>query len=150
MSIDVEARVTINRPRVHVAAFMFEPRNDMIWTKAVIACRQLDDGPLRAGSRVERTVKFLGKQFAYVYEVLDADVQRFLELAVQQPFPMRVRYQLDDDESGTIASIRTWGDATGFFRIAAPLMAPLVRKNITRDLQLMKAHLDAKRDLHEG
>jgi hypothetical protein len=145
MSIDVETRVTIRRPRAEVAAFMFDPRNDMIWTKAVIACRQLDEGPLGKGTRVERTVKFLGRRFSYVYEVLEADLERFLELAVTQPFPMRVRYQLDDDgDGGTIAAIRTWGDATGFFRLAAPLMAPMVRKNITRDLELMKAHLEGR------
>lgn len=143
MSIDVETRVTIRRARAEVAAFMFDPRNDMIWTKAVVASRQLDDGPLRTGSKVERTVKFLGRRFAYVYEVLDADLQRYLELAVAQPFPMRVRYQLDDaEEAATIATIHTWGDATGFFRMAAPLMAPMVRKNIARDLELMKAHLE--------
>lgn len=144
MSIDVQARVTIRRPRADVAAVMFEPRHDMVWTKAVIACRQLTEGPLGPGSRVERTVAFLGREFAYVYEVLESDPDRYLELAVTQPFPMRVRYQLDDAEGeGTIATIHTWGDATGFFRLAAPLMAPMVRKNITRDLERLKAHLEA-------
>jgi hypothetical protein len=144
MSIDVECRVIIHRPRAQVAAFMFDPRNDKAWTKAVIDVRQLTEGPVAPGTKVERTVKFLGKRFSYTYEVLDADLQRFLELSVTQPFPMHVRYQLDDtDDGNTIASIHTWGDATGFFRIAGPLMAPMVRKNIARDLELLKQQLEA-------
>ena len=147
MSIDVETRVTIRRPRGEVAAFMFDPANDMLWTKAVVACRQLTEGSLRAGSRVERTVVFLGRRFAYVYEVLEADPLRYLELSVAKPFPMRVRYQLDDAEDGnTIATIHTWGDATGFFRIAGPLMAPMVRRNIARDLEVLKRHLEDRRE----
>ena len=125
---------------------MFDPRNDKAWTKAVIEVRQLDEGPVRPGTRVERTVRFLGKRFSYVYEVLASDPQRSLELTVTQPFPMHVRYQLDDAENGdTVASIRTWGDATGFFRVAGPLMAVMVRKNIGRDLEMLKRQLEAGR-----
>lgn len=68
---------------------MFDPRNDAIWTTGVIECRPLTDGPLRQGSRVERTVKFLGRRFGYQYEVVAADGERFVEMRVTQPFRVR-------------------------------------------------------------
>lgn len=124
---------------------MFDPRNDERWTKAVLEIRQLTDGPVGPGTKVERTVKFLGRRFSYTYEVLAIDRERYLELSVTQPFPMHVRYELDDDGNGdTIATIRTWGDATGFFRMAGPLMAPMVRRNISRDLELLKQLLETQ------
>lgn len=124
---------------------MFDPRNDAVWTRAVVEVRPLTDGPLRAGSRVERVVKFLGRKFGYLYEVTAADA-RSVEIKVQQPFPMHVRYELRDAPEGTLASIHTHGDATGFFRVAAPLMTRMVRRNITRDLAMLKQHLERAPD----
>jgi hypothetical protein len=144
MAIDVTTEVVIRRPRADVAAFMFDPRNDATWTTGVVECRPLDDGRLRTGSRVERHVKFLGRKFAYLYEVVDAEDDAFVEMKVEQPFPMLVRYELVDADGGTIARIRARGDATGFFRVAAPFMARMVRRNIGKDLELLKQHLEQR------
>ena len=143
MGVDVHTQVLIGRPRAEVAAFMFEPRNDTLWTTGVVECRPRTDGPLRTGSRVERISKFLGRRFAYEYEVTAADADSFVEMRVDQPFPMQIRYQLDDASGGTLVGIRARGDAKGFFRIAGPLLGRMVRRNITRDLETMKEYLEA-------
>lgn len=144
MSIDVQTEVLIRRPRAEVAAFMFDPRNDAIWTTGVVECRPLTDGPLRKGSRVERISKFLGRQFGYQYEVVAADGARFVQMHVDEPFPMEIRYELEVRPEGTLTRIRAQGDATGFFRLASPLMSKMVRRNITHDLELLKQHLEAR------
>ena len=52
--------------------------------------------------------------------------------------PMQIRYQLDEAPGGrTLASIRAQGDATGFSKIAGPLMAVMVERNITNDLETL-------------
>jgi hypothetical protein len=59
---------------------MFDPKNYAIWTTGVIECRPLSDGPLHAGSRVERISKFMGKKFGYQYEVVaTALLKEYLE-----------------------------------------------------------------------
>lgn len=143
MSIDVQTEILIQRPCAEVAAFMFDPRNDAIWTTGVVECRPLTDGPLRTGSRVERISKFLGRQFGYQYEVVAAD-ERFVQMHVNEPFPMEIRYELEVRPEGTLTRIRAQGDATGFFRLASPLMSKMVRRNITNDLELLKKHLEAR------
>src|SRR5262245_49739575 len=45
MAIDVRIEILIRLPRAQVAAFMFEPRNDKVWTSGVVDCRPLTDGP---------------------------------------------------------------------------------------------------------
>jgi hypothetical protein len=144
MSIDVQTEVLIRRPCAEVAQFMFDPRNDAIWTTGVVECRPLTEGPLRQGSRVERIVRFLGRQFGYQYEVVAADGERFVQMHVDEPFPMEVRYELEPRPEGTLTRIRAQGDATGFFRLAAPLMSRMVRRNITNDLELLKKHVEAR------
>jgi len=142
MAIDLACETVILRPRDQVARYMFDPANDRAWTKAVVESRALTDGPLRAGSRVERVVKFLGRTFSYLYEVTAAEDGRFVEMRVDKPFPMHVRYELEDAAGGTLARIRTSGDPSGFFRLAAPLMSGMVRRNITRDLAMLKLALE--------
>jgi hypothetical protein len=142
MTIDIDTEVHIARPRADVAAFMFEPANDRVWTANVIASKKLTDGPLRDGSAVERTVKFLGRTFAYRYDVVAAEDERFVEMKVEKPFPMLVRYELEDAAGGTTARIRARGDGAGFFKMAGPLLAPMVRRSIGKDLVLLKRHLE--------
>lgn len=144
MSVDVQPEVVIRRPRAEVAAFMFDPRNDAVWTTGVVESRPLGDGRLAAGAEVERVVKFLGRQFSYRYLVVAADDDRSVELRVEKPFPMQVRYELEDVAGGTRARIHARGEAGGFFRLAAPLLSRMVRKNITQDLEALKAHLEGR------
>jgi hypothetical protein len=144
MSVDVTCEVEIGRPRSEVAAFMFDPRNDAKWTSGVVACEPLTPGRLRAGSRVRRTAKFLGRRFDYEYEAVAADDDRSVELRVRDPFPMQISYQLDDIHGGTRARIRARGDAGLFFRLATPLLGVMVRRNISKDLALLKQRLEAR------
>ena len=95
MSTDVRVETTIARPRAVVAAFMFDPRNDAAWTKNVIAVNPRQDGRLRAGARVERTVKFLGRTFRLRVRS-DGGRRRLVEMKVTEPFPVQIRYELAD------------------------------------------------------
>lgn len=144
MATDVRVEVRIPRARAAVAAYMFEPSNDATWTSGVIEVNPLTPGRLRIGSRVERTVKFLGKRFSYTYEVVDARDDSFVEMSVTQPFPMHVRYELDCvDASSTNAVIHARGDASGFYRWMSPIMNRMVKRNIRRDLNALARLLSA-------
>jgi hypothetical protein len=142
MSTDVRVELQIACPRAEVAAYMFEPTNDAAWTSGVIAVNPLTPGRLHVGSRVERTVKFLGKQFSYTYEVVAAEGDSLVEMTVTKPFPMHVRYELDAvDAVTTKAAIHARGDASGFYKLMSPIMNRMVRRNIRRDLEALASAL---------
>ena len=143
MSTDVRVEVVVDKPRARVAAYMFDPQNDLEWTTGVVGVRPLAEGRLRKGSRVERTSKFLGRTFSYTYEVVDNDGDRFVEMRVEEPFPMHIRYELEEADGKTRAAIHAKGEAGGFYRLAAPLLNRMVKKNITRDLETLKAKIEA-------
>lgn len=142
MTTDVTATTRVRAPRSAVAAYMFDPRNDAEWTTGVLSATPLTPGPLRTGSRVDRTVRFLGRRFGYTYEVTAAEADRWVELAVEVPFPMRVRYQLDPAGDATRVTIRARGEPRGFFRLFGPLLSPMVRRSIARDLELLRRRLE--------
>ena len=142
MSVDVRPEVRIRRPRADVAAFMFDPANDLRWTGGITASRPAQPGPLVPGATVERTARFLGRTFTYGYVVTAQEPDRLLEMRVDRPFPMLVRYELDDRDGETVAAIRATGSPGRFFGWATPLMRRQVHKSISADLGRLRDCLE--------
>jgi hypothetical protein len=142
MGVDVRPTVLIHRPRAEVAAYMFDPRNDLSWTGGITASRPAQPGPLVTGATVERTAAFLGRKFTYGYVVTQHEPDRLVELTVERPFPMLVRYELSDAPEGTLVAIRAAGSPGRFFGWATPIMARQVRRSIAADLGRLRAALE--------
>src|SRR5690348_16302645 len=143
MAVDVRPEVLVHRPRAQVAAFMFDPANDLRWTGGITSSRPSRPGPLTTGSTVDRTARFLGRRFTYGYEVTAHQPDRLVEMRVDRPFPMTVRYELDDAPDGTLVAIHATGTPGAFFGWATPLMTRQVRKSITADLQRLRACIES-------
>jgi Polyketide cyclase / dehydrase and lipid transport len=142
VTVDVRPQIVVGRPRAEVAAFMFDPANDMMWTGGITASRPAQDGPLVTGATVERTARFLGRSFTYGYVVTKHEPDRLVELEVERPFPMIVTYELDDHPEGTLVAIHASGSPGRFFGWATPLMTGQVRKSIAADLARLKHCLE--------
>jgi hypothetical protein len=142
MAVDVRPVMLIRRPRAEVAGFMFEPGNDLSWTGGITASRPAQPGPLVSGARVERTATFLGRTFSYQYVVTESQPDQMVELKVDRPFPMLVRYELQDAPEGTLVAIHATGTPGRFFGWATPLMTRQVRKSIAGDLERLRAALE--------
>ena len=146
MGVDVRPSVLVRRPRTEVAGFMFDPANDLRWTGGITSSRPAQDGPLVTGSTVERTARFMGRTFTYGYVVTGYEPDRLVEMTVQRPFPMTIRYELSDPdadaEGGTMVAIHAAGTPGRFFGWASPLMTRQVRKNIAADLGRLRSCLE--------
>jgi uncharacterized protein YndB with AHSA1/START domain len=139
----VEVETTIQRPRDEVAAYAMTPDNDRTWIGALTEVRVLTDGPIGEGTRVERVARFLGKRIEYVNEIVEyAPPERLRMQSVKAPFPMTVEYAFVEDGGGTVVRILTGGDASGFYRLAGPLLERAVRKGVASDLARLKAVLE--------
>jgi hypothetical protein len=143
--VDVEAERIIPLPPEKVAEYAMDWRHDHEWTQGIRraeltkAGRTVEFGP---GAKVTRTAYFLGKRIDYVLAVVAFEPPRLLEMkSVAGPFPMHVTYRFDDHPDGTRATIRVRGEAGGYYRIAGPFMAPLVRANLKKDLRDLQARL---------
>ena len=136
MSIDITAEVHVRRERDAVAAYMSDPANDREWIGGVREAQLLGAPPLAQGSRVRRVAKFLGRRVEYVTEVQRLEPGHEVDMkAVEGPFPMRITYTFDDRDGGTLVRNRVRG---GGIR----LMAPLVRRNVQRDLERLRDRLE--------
>lgn len=143
---DVAVETVVARPRDVVAAYASDPRNDAEWIGALTEVRVLTDPPFGVGSRVLRVASFLGRRVEYVNEVTDLDPGRRLAMrSVKAPFPMTVVYEWEDaGEDGTRMRIRAGGDASGFYRVAGPLLSRAVRRGIEGDLERLRRVLASR------
>jgi hypothetical protein len=95
-----------------------------------------EGGAFGPGAEVTRTAYFLQKRIDYVLRVEEYAPPVLLDMkSVAGPMPMHVTYRFDEHPEGTLASIRVRGDASGYYRLAGPLMAPMVRRSLGRDLR---------------
>jgi uncharacterized membrane protein len=144
MSIDIIAEVAIGRPVAEVAAYTIDPANDPTWIGGVREVRMETPPPLRVGSRVARVARFLGRRVEYVNEVTELDAERVLDMrSVKAPFPMRVTYSFEaaNGGAGTIVRNRVRGAPGGFFALFGPLLAPLVKRSVQKDLERLRDRL---------
>ena len=144
MSTDVTAEIRIARPRAEVAGYATDWRHDPTWIRALRDVRLVSGEPFGVGSRVARIAGFLGRKMEYVNEVVEWDGdRRFAMRSVKAPFPMTVVYEFEDaDGDGTLMRIRAGGDASGFYRIAAPALNLAVKRGIQGDLAKLKELLE--------
>jgi uncharacterized membrane protein len=141
VSTDVSVERRIERPREEVAAYAVDWHNDTEWIGALNEVKLVQDEPLQ----VARVAGFLGKRIQYVNEVVEHEPGRRLVMrSVKAPFPMTVTYEFEDGaDGGSVMRIRTQGDASGFYRVAGPLLARSVKRGLERDLATLKERLEA-------
>jgi hypothetical protein len=137
MSIDITARVHVAREPSAVAAYMTDPANDPEWIGGLREAELLGDAPVAVGSRVRRVAYFLRRRVEYVNEIVALDDTQLDMKSVKAPFPMRITYRFEPAaEGGTTVSNRVRG---GGLR----LLAPLVRRNVQRDLERLRDVLES-------
>ena len=128
MSIDVTAEVEIDADPQTVWDFMTDPEREPEWIGGLKSAQLQGEPPLAVGSRVQRVASFLGRKIEYLNEVTIFDPPHTLEMhSVIAPFPMQITYTLQ----GKAVTNRVQGGASR-------LMAPMVRRNIRRDLERLK------------
>ena len=143
MTIKVEEETIIARPRAEVAAFMFDPRNDPKWTTGVVESRPREKGLFRAGARVSRTMEMAGKRLEFEYLVVATDPDSFVEITVDDPFPMHIRYELETVPKGTLTRIRAVGNPGSFIGIAGPILRLMAKRSVKSDLKRLKKCVEA-------
>ena len=145
MSVDVSTRIEMGVPRERVAAYAMDPENATSWYENIKSVKWQTPKPLTVGSRFEFMAQFLGRRLAYTYEVRQLVPEtRYVMATAQGPFPMETTYEWEDTTAGgTRMTIRNRGEPSGFSKAAGPLMARAMRRANTKDLQRLKAILEA-------
>ncbi len=143
--VDVQVEIEIERPAPAVAAFAGDPSNAPVWYRRISTAEWETGPPVRIGSRVRFAARFLGRDLAYTYEIVELEPdRRLLMTTAQGPFPMTTEYTWTATAAGgTRMTLRNHGEPAGFSRVVAPVMSWSMRRAMNQDLQELKRQMEA-------
>lgn len=144
--VDVTTEIVIARPRSEVAAFAADPRTAPRWYANISSAELESDGPLRLGSRIAFTARFLGRALRYTYEIVEfIPGERLVMRTASGPFAMETSYRWESTPEGrTRMTLRNQGTPSGFSRLAAPFMSIAMRRANRQDLIRLKTLLEGE------
>jgi len=97
MAVDVETTIVIDRPRAEVAVYASDPDHAPTWYENIVSVAWQTPRPMTVGSRFAFVARFLGRTFAYSYEVRElVPGERFVMSTSEGPFPMETNYHWED------------------------------------------------------
>jgi hypothetical protein len=143
MSVDAKGEIIISRSREKVATFMFDPKNDKLWIGGLKNAFPLTPGLLEKGSKVERIGDFLNRAYSANVLVINSEPNKFVELSSDEPFEMKVRYELSDVDDGTKVNLRIQSIGENEYKqVPAALFAKAVNEAVKSDLAALKKHVE--------
>lgn len=140
----VTATVDIDRPAAEVFDFVSDFENNPRWQRGMKSCRWTSEPPHGIGSTYDQIARFLGKEIVSSFKVIAHEPGRRVKItSTAGPFPItetRVVEHLDNCRSRVSAVVE--GDASGFFRLATPLLRLLVQCSARGDYARLKGDLE--------
>jgi carbon monoxide dehydrogenase subunit G len=136
--------VTVNRPVDEVWDFISNFENTTRWSRGVLEARQTSGGPLRVGSTLQTVVKAFGRRRTADYLVTEYEPNRAFAFTVTSgPMTSRARYSVEPVGAGTRLTASGEAEATGLYKLLAPILVRTLKKHSEDDLVNVKHILEA-------
>lgn len=143
--VDVTVETVIDRGVAEVAAYAADPSHAPEWYANIRSVVWRTEPPVRVGSQMDFVARFLGRELAYTYEVIElVPGERLVMSTAQGPFPMTTSYTWSPAGQGTRMTLSNTGEPSGFARISAPVMERAMRRATTKDLARLKQLLETR------
>lgn len=145
MLVDVVTDIVIARPRSEVAAFAADPDHVPAWNDNVQSVTWKTEPPLAVGTKLAFVALVMGRRVAYTSEVVEHQPGTLLIMrATEGPLPLETTYRWSSQDDGTAMTLRSRGEPKGISKLAAPVMAAALKRTNQKDLERLKAILEAR------
>ncbi|MGD6780010.1 SRPBCC family protein [Sutcliffiella horikoshii] len=142
--VNVITEIIINCPKIHVADYAANPDHAPVWYDNINSSDWKTPKPLQLGSQIAFRARFLGKDLAYIYEIVEfIPGEKLTMKTAQGPFPMETTYTWAAIDSNTTKmTLQNKGEPKGFSKLFSPVMATMMRKANEKDLKKIKEILE--------
>lgn len=141
----IEKSVVINRPIEEVFAFVARSENYAQWAGPVLEAKQTSEGPVGVGTTSTRVTQFLGRRIESDYEVTEYEPNRKVSSKTSSgPVPLGERITFEAVDGGTKVSVVGEVEPAGFFKLAEPILARAIKRQMGTDVGTLKDLLEAQ------
>ncbi|MCK6255486.1 SRPBCC family protein [Fictibacillus sp. KIGAM418] len=142
--VDVFTEININRPVSQVSEYAADPDHAPEWYVNIHSAEWITPKPLKVGSQIAFKAKFLGRELAYVYEIIEfIPGSKLVMKTANGPFPMETIYTWHAiDQNHTRMTLRNKGNPSGFSRMFSPFMSSIMKRANMKDLKKIKDMLE--------
>lgn len=142
----VSTSIDVERPAAEVFDFVSDVPNNPSWQRGQQSARWTSDPPLRVGSTYDQHARFLGRDVVNSFRVVDYEPGRRVRFtSTAGSFPLTITRTVVERPNGSSSfTEEVDGDPRGFFRIAEPLLRPLVARKIRGDFARLKTLLEGR------
>ena len=144
--LHAEESVEINRPVEEVFAYVSTVESQPEWATPPIEVRKDTPGPPKEGDTFTGVAKFLGRRFETPYRITSIESNRqFSYHATGGPVPdQRWTFACEEVSRGTRLTMVVEGEPGGFFRLAEPIVARALRRELRGNLETLKDVLESR------
>ncbi|UAL48153.1 SRPBCC family protein [Sutcliffiella horikoshii] len=142
--VNVITEIVINCSKMQVADYAANPDHAPVWYDNIDSSDWRTPKPLQLGSQIAFRAKFLGKELAYIYEIVEfIPGEKLTMKTAQGPFPMETTYTWTAINTNTTKmTLQNKGEPKGFSKLFSPVMATMMKKANEKDLKKIKAILE--------
>ena len=141
----VLVELEIERSADVVWEYMENAEHNPEWLSNMRSARWTTEPPIAVGSRYDQMARFLGKDVRTSFEVTELEPGRSITISSLpgSSFPIRITREVEPlGPQRTRVRETAEGDSSAFYRVAEPLMRPIVRRNIARAYDRLKHVLE--------
>ena len=143
--IQVESSVIIERPANEVFEYLTNFENNPQWQSGMQKAYFTSEGALDVGSTYSQVARFLGRKIESNFVVVAYEPGSMVKItSTSGSFPITVTRSVKPTDLGTEVKAIVEGDATGFFKLAEPIMRRMVQRSVDGDYARLKELLEAK------
>jgi len=142
--VNVLTEITIQAPLQKVSEYAANPDNAPEWYINIDSSVWQTPKPLVIGSKIAFKAQFLGRELAYVYEIVEfVPGQKLVMRTADGPFPMETTYTWEAiDDKVTRMTLRNKGNPNGFSKLVTPFMSMMMNRANNKDLRKIKRILE--------
>ena len=140
-----ESSIVINRPVEAVWAYVSDYANASVINPGTIEQRLTSEGPLQKGSTHLWVGQFLGRRIEANAVVTEFEPNRkWAYKTTSGPFASAGSYSVEPVEGGTKLTLSGEAEVGGFFKLAEPVMAGMMKRTFETGLANVKDVLEAQ------
>lgn len=143
--INVEDSIVINRPIEEVFAYVSDLTNAPAWQTGLIEVRKTTADPLGIGTQFTFLRKFLGQKLEASNEFTAYQPNEIITfITTSGPMPVEGSYLFGAEPEGTRVTCKLAMKPEGFSRLAEPLIAATVRREMSTEFAYLKDLLESQ------